>query len=145
VAQRLQVAACLLYRDDVEAREDVRYGAQVGEVALRAVVLPGLPLLRDVPERPDVPRRDDEVVVHPLRGHRLIQRVPEHPQLLRHAGGRSTEYRSRTARARGGGHGGATLLVTRVRVAAQNDPRVRKFLQESDAYLSKLEAEGRNR
>jgi hypothetical protein len=30
-------------------------------------------------------------------------------------------------------------------VAAQHDPRVRKFLKESDAYLAKLEAEGRNR
>lgn len=29
--------------------------------------------------------------------------------------------------------------------AAQNDPRVRSFLQEADAYLAELEQQGRNR
>jgi hypothetical protein len=29
--------------------------------------------------------------------------------------------------------------------AAQNDPRVRSFLKEADAYLAELEQQGRNR
>jgi hypothetical protein len=29
--------------------------------------------------------------------------------------------------------------------AAQNDPRVRSFLEEADAYLADLEQQGRNR
>jgi hypothetical protein len=39
----------------------------------------------------------------------------------------------------------ATVIDTAEFEAARQDPRVRSFLEEADAYLVKLEQQGRNR
>jgi hypothetical protein len=81
VPQRLEVAAHLLDGHHVEARQDLRDRAGVGEVAFGRVVLRGLPALGQASQRADVPGRDEQVAVQVLGGHGRVQAVRELAEL----------------------------------------------------------------